>query len=460
MVENLNAFLEILVGHLWGLPMVVLLIGGGIFFSFYLGGIQIFGFKHALDVVRGKFDNPNDPGELTHFKALCAALSGTVGLGNIAGVAVAIKLGGPGATFWMILAGVAGMATKYAEVTLSLKYRKVDEKGVVHGGPMYVLSEGLKEHAPKLYSLVGNSLAYFFAFCCILASIGAANMFQANQVAMSMQKSFGTDPSLVGATLALLTFAVIVGGIKRIGNVAGMLVPVMGITYVVACSVVIFMNLSHLPAVVIEILSDAFTGTAAVGGFTGAALRTVIIQGVRRAVFSCEAGMGSAAIAHSAAKTKEPASEGSVALLEPFIDTVVICTMTALVVNITGVWQGEYTGVAMTQAAFNSVIPGFGVYFIPVAVGLFAFSTMVSWSYYGERATEYLFGQGSIITYKVIFCLCAFLGSIWAIDPILNFSDSCAALMVIPNMLSLFILAKVLKKTTKDYFSKVQNRQL
>ncbi len=435
--------------------MVVLLIGGGIFFTFYLGGIQVYGFKHALDVVRGKFDNKSDPGELSHFKALCAALSGTVGLGNIAGVAVAIKVGGPGATFWMILAGVAGMATKYAEVTLSLKYRKVDDKGIVHGGPMYVLSEGLKEHAPGLYRFFGNSLAQFFSFCCILASLGAANMFQANQVAASIERSFNVDPSIVGAVLALMTGAVIVGGIKRIGTVAGMLVPFMGVSYVLACIVIIGAHFSHLPEVIMQILNDAFSGTAAVGGFAGAALRTVIIQGIRRAVFSCEAGMGSAAIAHSAVKTKEPASEGTVALLEPFIDTVVICTMTALVINVTGVWQGDLTGVAMTQAALDSVIPGFGVYFIPFAVSLFAFSTMISWSYYGERCTEYLFGEGSILLYKVIFCISAYLGAIWAIDPILNFSDSCAALMVIPNMLSLFVLAKVLKGTTKDYFERV-----
>lgn len=434
---------------------MILLVGGGLFFSFYLGGIQIFGFKHALDVVRGKFDNKSDPGELSHFKALCAALSGTVGLGNIAGVAVAIKLGGPGATFWMILAGVAGMATKYAEVTLSLKYRIVDEKGVVHGGPMYVLSSGLKEHAPWLYSFFGDSLARFFSFCCILASLGAANMFQANQVAASIERTFGIDPSIVGALLALMTGVVIVGGIKRIGKVAGMLVPVMGISYVLACLAIIVMHLSHLPEVILQIVNDAFTGTAAVGGFAGVALRTVIIQGIRRAVFSCEAGMGSAAIAHSAVKTKEPVSEGTVALLEPFIDTVIICTMTALVINITGVWQGELTGVAMTQAALDSVFPGFGAYFIPIAVSMFAFSTMISWSYYGERCTEYLFGEGSIMLYKVTFCIFAYLGAVWAIEPILNFSDSCAALMVIPNMLSLFLLAKVLRHATKDYFRRV-----
>ena len=408
----------------------------------------------------GKYDNPDDPGEISHFKALCAALSATVGLGNIAGVAVAIKVGGPGATVWMILAGVVGMASKYTECTLGVMYRRVDEEGVVHGGPMYYISQGLKGRYSFLSDQVVSFLAAMFAVCCIIASLGAANMFQANQVAESLQNSFGIEPLHTGIFLALAVAVVIIGGIKRIGNVAGVLVPVMGLLYISGCLAIIVLNIAELPRIVTEIFSSAFTGTAAVGGFAGAGLRQVLVQGVRRAAFSSEAGMGSAAIAHSAAKTDEPVREGTVALLEPFIDTVVICTMTALVINITGVWTGEETGVKLTQAALDKSIPGLGTWFIPVAVALFAYSSMISWSYYGGRSIDYLVGEKGILPYKVIFCLFAICGSLWSIDPILNFSDSALALMIIPNLFAMLLLAGVVRQATREYFEKLESGKM
>ena len=455
-MQTLDNFLADLAGTLWGLPMVTLLIGTGVYFCIILKGIPLTGFTHAISVVRGKFDKKDDPGEINHFKALCTALSATVGLGNIAGVAVAIKMGGPGATVWMILAGVVGMATKYAECTLAIMYRHVDEKGVVHGGPMHYIKRGLGNGKSLLPDSTANFLAYMFATCCMLACFGGGNMFQANQVASSLNKSFEVPPEFTGFVLAALVGVVVVGGIKRIGSVAGTLVPLMGALYVGSCLLILFINASQIPEAVVDIITAAFTGTAAVGGFAGAAVKEVLKQGVRRAVFSSEAGLGSAAIAHSAAKTDEPVREGVVALLEPFIDTVVICTMTALVINITGVWQGDLEGVQLTQAALDHSVPGLGTYFIPVAVALFAYSTMISWCYYGERSVDFLFGEKAIMPFKIIFCLAVVAGANWKIGPILNFADSAFALMVIPNATALLLMSGTIKQATVDYFSRLK----
>jgi len=448
-MEQLEHFLAKLSEMLWGLPLVCLLVGSGIYYTILLKGIQFRAFKHAIDIVRGKFDNPGDPGEINHFQALCAALSGTVGLGNIAGVAIAIKLGGPGATIWMILTGLVGMATKYGECTLSVMFRKVDAQGVVHGGPMYYIEHGI---GPKF-----KPLSRIFAFCCLLGSLGAAGMFQSNQVAAIFESSFQIPPFQTGIVLAVATGLVIIGGIKRIGYVAGWLVPFMAVAYCLACSFIILFNIQHLPSVIMQMFDGALSGTAAAGGFVGAAFKEVIVFGVRRAAFSNEAGMGSAAIAHSAARTKEPVREGTVALLEPFIDTIVICTMTALVVNITEVWRGETTGVQMTADAFNSVMPGLGTYFIPVAVGLFAYSTLISWSYYGERSIDYLFGEKGILPFKIVFCLATFMGAIWELKPVLNFSDSAFALMAISNIIAILILSPKVKAATDDYYRRLTN---
>lgn len=448
-MEKVNAFLLEVVDYVWGLPMVFLLVGSGILFTVALGGIQIRGFKHALDVILGRFDDPDDPGEISHFVALCTALSATVGLGNIAGVAVAIHAGGPGAVFWMVMTGLVGMATKYTEVTAALMYRHVDERGVTHGGAMHYIERGLgKKWRP---------LAIFFAFAAVCASFGAANMFQTNQVAAIMEETFQIPRLATGLTLAIMTAVVIIGGIRRIGQVTSKLVPLMGGIYVIGAVVVIAVHYDRVPALLWQIVSDAFTGTAAVGGFAGIAVKEVLVQGVRRACFSNEAGLGTSPIAHSAATTNEPAREGVVALLEPLIDTVIICTMTALVILISGAWTQDATGVELTALAFDSAIPGFGSYFVPIAVFLFAYSTLLSWSYYGEQAMDYLFGYKGILFYKILFCILAVMGSIWAVGPVLAFSDIMLGLMVIPNLIAVLLLLPKIRHHTNNYFGRLND---
>jgi alanine or glycine:cation symporter, AGCS family len=448
-MEQINQFLEIAVGYVWGDWLAYTLLGAGLFFTLSLGLIQVKGFSHAFQVVRGKFDNPSDPGEISHFQALTTALSATVGLGNIAGVAVAISMGGPGAVFWMIVTGLLGMATKFSEVTLALKYRFVDERGIVRGGPMYYIERGLgKKWKP---------LAMFFSFACIASSFGAANMFQTNQAASILNASFGIPAWSVGLILSILTGVVIIGGIRRIGKVTSFLVPFMGGIYVLGALIVVVLNYQVVPELLVRIVTDAFTGTAAMGGVAGIAVAEVIRQGVRRACFSNEAGLGSAPIAHAAASTKEPAREGAVALLEPFIDTVLICTMTALVILISGAWVlPDLNGVELTAAAFDHAIPGFGRIFIPIAVFLFAYSTLLSWSYYGERAVDYLFGPKGSIPYKIVFCILAFLGSLLSLAPVLNFSDIMLGLMVVPNLIAVIFLFPKLKEEANGYFKKLK----
>lgn len=448
---DIATFLSTAVGYVWGLPLVIVLVGAGLMFSILLRGIQFRAFFHAIDVVRGKYDNPNDPGEISHFAALCTALSATVGLGNIAGVAVAIHVGGPGATFWMIMTGLVGMATKYSECSLAIMYRHVDDRGVVHGGPMHYIERGLGK--------AWKPLAVFFAIACTISSFGAANMFQTNQVATILNSNFGINPVLTGAVFVVMTAIVIIGGIKRIGQVTSVLVPVMGIIYIVGALVVILANISQVPGVFYQIIHDAFTGTAAAGGATGIAIQQVLVQGVRRACFSNEAGLGSAPIAHSAASTSEPVREGVVALLEPFIDTVVICTMTATVILLSGAWTQDANGVELTALAFDSAIPGFGRFFVPIAVCLFAYSTLLSWSYYGERAVDYLFGEAGILPYKVIFCTLAFVGAVWKLGPVLDFSDIMLGLMVVPNLIGVIFLFPKLKTATTEYFGKLERNE-
>jgi AGCS family alanine or glycine:cation symporter len=451
-MDALNDFLGVLVGFVWGLPLVLLLVGTGLFLTFYLGGagtIQIKGFFHAIQVVLGKYDEHDEEGDISHFQALTTALSATVGLGNIAGVAIAISVGGPGATFWMVVVGLVGMATKFAECTLGTMYRKVDADGTIRGGAMHYIERGLGKN--------WRPLGLFFAFACICSSFGSANMFQTNQVATILEDSFQIPPYVTGLVLMIATAVVIIGGIKRIGKMTAILVPVMGGIYVSAALWVIIGNIGQVPGLISQIFYDAFNGSAAVGGFTGVAVSQVIIQGVRRACFSNEAGLGSAPIAHAAASTKEPVREGVVALLEPFIDTVVICTMTALVILISGAWQDAsgIEGVELTARAFNSAISGFGTYFVPVAVLLFAYSTLISWSYYGEQATEYMLGKKAIVPYRVVFCLFAFLGAIWSITPVLSFSDIMLGLMVVPNLIAVIMMLPRIKEATVSYFDRL-----
>ena len=444
-------------------PLIVLwLVAGAVFFTFYLGFINFRGFKHAIELVRGKYDDPNDPGEISHFRALTTALSGTVGLGNIAGVAVAISVGGPGATFWMILAGLLGMSSKFAECTLGVKYRKQYEDGSISGGPMRYLSKGLAEQG---LAGMGKFMAIFFAICCIGGSIGGGNLFQANQSynmvvhAMGGEGSFFADKGwLFGLIMAVLVGAVIIGGIKEIASVTARLVPIMATIYLMAAVTILAMSYDQIPHAFSLIINGAFSPEGVTGGVIGA-----MIQGFKRAAFSNEAGIGSAAIAHSAVKTHEPVTEGFVSLLEPFIDTVVICTMTALVIIITGVYTNEtgLGGVALTSKAFESGLSWFP-YVLSLAVVLFAFSTLISWSYYGSQAWSYLFGHSLAVdlSFKLIFCVIVVLGCTMDLGPVIDFSDSMIFAMSLANIAGLYILAPVLKKELNYYWHRLKTGQI
>jgi AGCS family alanine or glycine:cation symporter len=444
--------------------IVLWLIAAAVFFTFYLGFMSIRGFKHAIDLVRGRYSNPDDAGEVSHFQALATAVSGTVGLGNIAGVAVAIAVGGPGATFWMALAGFLGMSSKMAECTLGVKFRKENPDGSVSGGPMYYLSRGL---AVQGKAGLGRVLAILFAIFCIGGALGGGNMFQANQATQQIINVTGGEDSafvdlrwLIGLIFAVAVGLVIIGGIKSIARVTEKLVPAMAVVYVTACVVVIFGNIGEVPAAFGEIFQGAFAPPAAVGGVLG-----VLIVGFQRAAFSNEAGIGSAAIAHSAVRTKQPATEGYVALLEPFIDTVVICTMTALTIVISGAWAdpdaAELGGVTLTSRAFESVLPWFPNV-LAVAVVLFAFSTMISWSYYGMKATRYLAGDSVLAEnlFKLVFCIFVVIGASLALGPVIGISDSMIFLMAIPNVLGLYLMAKVIKKEITQYRQKLNDGEI
>jgi AGCS family alanine or glycine:cation symporter len=441
--------------------VVIILLSAAIIFTLYFRFVNIRRFGLALNTVRGKYSNPEDLGEVSHFQALSAALSGTVGLGNIAGVAIAVSLGGPGATLWMILAGLLGMSSKFVECTLGVKYRDVSADGTVFGGPMYYLSKGLRERG---LSGLGKVLAGFFAIMCIGGSFGGGNMFQANQAAAQFNAIMGSQSGYAGfgfgVIMAVLVAIVIIGGIKRIGAVAERIVPFMVGLYVLAALIILALNIHHIPTAFSQIVAGAFTPLGITGGIVG-----VLVQGVRRAAFSNEAGIGSAAIAHSAVRTDYPASEGIVALLEPFIDTVVICTMTALVIVITnfdgGIMmygQAESDGVAATSRAFATVLPWFP-YLLTVAVILFAFSTMLSWSYYGLQAWMFLFGRSKIssFSYKVIFCIFVVIGSSASLGAVVGFSDAMIFAMAIPNLIGLFFLMPVVRNELRSYVAMTKN---
>lgn len=443
MLHNLEELTGHFVGLVWGLPLVITLCLSGIFFTVYFGFPQIRFFKHSIDIISGKFDKPGDKGEISHFQALCAALSATVGLGNIAGVAIAVSLGGPGAVFWLWVAGFIGMATKFTEVILALNYREVSSSGHVHGGPMFTIKNGLSK---RFYPL-----AWAYAFFVILSSFGAGNMFQSNQMAQILSTSLNVPTWISGLIFCILGGTVLIGGIKRIGKVAEKLVPFMVVVYVGGALGIILMNYSNIPDMFFLIFKSAFTGTAAIGGFAGVAFKEVVIMGIRRATFSNEAGMGSAAMAHSAAKST-PAQEGIVALLEPFIDTIVICSITALALISTGAWsQAGIVGSEMTAWAFESVYGVWGRGIVTLTVTLFAFSTIISWSYYGEQGVTFIFGEKYITPYRMIFIVFIFLGAIAQLQLVLNLSDAVYGLLAIPNLIGTFLLLKKAKSLLQEY---------
>lgn len=482
----------------YNIPIVViLLVVGATYFTFYFGFPGIFKFKLAINTVRGKYDeiegnvieksdvnivdgdlpdtikDDGKDGEVSHFQALATAVSGTVGLGNIAGVAVAIAVGGPGATFWMIVCGFIGMSSKFVECTLGVKYRDIGPDGTVYGGPMYYLQKGLKLQNK---AVLGKVLAVIFAVLCVGASFGGGNAFQSNQAAVQISSMLGitggASGTIIGLVLAIVVGVVIIGGIKRIAKITEKVVPFMAIIYIIASLVIIFSNIEFVGEAFSLIISGAFSPQAGLGGVLG-----VLIVGFQRAAFSNEAGAGSAAIAHSAVKTKYPASEGIVALLEPFIDTIVICTMTALVIIFFNMSSGAFEygnsvnssvlinetqqyigGVDLTTMAFDSVLPGFS-YILTVAIILFAFSTMISWSYYGLQSWKYLFGRGkkADIIYKVMFLLFVVIGASATLDAVIKFSDAMILALVFPNMIGLLLLFPKVREELVRYLKAIKS---
>jgi alanine or glycine:cation symporter, AGCS family len=436
-------------------PLIVLwLICGSIFFTVQMGFINIRGLKHALDIVRGKYDDPDDDGEVTHFQALATALSGTVGLGNIAGVAIAVQTGGPGAVLWMTLAGFFGMSSKFTECTLAQKYRRVRPDGSIAGGPMYYISRPLSDMGLRP---LGKGLAVLFAILCIAGSFGGGNMFQANQSYVAIANVIPNIPNwLFGIIVAAVVAVVIIGGITRIASVTDKIVPFMAVVYVAACLWIILSNITQLPSAIATIFIEAFSPQAVGGGIVG-----VMVQGIRRSAFSNEAGVGSAAIAHSAARTDEPLREGIVALLEPLIDTIIICNMTALVIVITGTYRDSSIGdgVILTSRSFATIADWFPSV-LAIAVALFAFSTMISWSYYGEKAWEYLFGNSTILVYKALFVFFTFVGSVVNLGAVVDFSDMMILAMSIPNLIGCYLLSGTIVTELKDYMHRLNSGQM
>jgi AGCS family alanine or glycine:cation symporter len=443
-IEHLTANFAELV---WGVPLVLLLVGSGIFFTIYFGFPQIRFFKHAIDIVFGKYDDPDSKGEISHFQALCSALSATVGLGNIAGVAVAISLGGPGAVFWLWVAGFIGMCTKFTEVTLALLYRDVTDKGTVHGGPMFVIKNALSKNF--------YPVAWIYALFVVLSSFGAGNMFQSNQMAAVLKTSANIPEWASGLVFCVGAFLILVGGIKRIGQVTEKMVPAMVGLYLFGAIWILIARYEMIPMMFSQIFDGAFSGTAAIGGFAGAAFKDVIIMGIRRATFSNEAGMGSAAMAHSAAKST-PVQEGIVALLEPFVDTIVVCSITAIALLLTGAWsaEGVTAGSEMTAYAFESVMGPAGRWIVTLTVTLFAFSTLISWSYYGEQGVTFLVGEKFIPTYRYIFIVFIFIGAVAKLNIVLNVSDAVYGLLALPNILACYLLLPKVKHALDEYKAK------
>ncbi len=443
--------------------VVAWLVVGAVFCTIYFGLINFRGFVQALRLVRGDYSNPNDQGEVSHFQALATALSGTVGVGNIGAVPVLIILGGPGAVFWMIIAGLLGMSSKFCECTLGVKYRNENPDGSVSGGPMYTLKKGLAELGkPRL----GRILAIFFSITVVLGCLGAGNMFQANQAYVQFVNITGGADSflagkgwLFGLVFAVVVAIVIIGGIKSIAKVTEKVVPLMAILYLIGALIVLAVNFDRIPAAIGAIFANAFTPGGVTGGFIG-----VLILGFQRAAFSNEAGIGSAAIAHSAVRTKEPVTEGLVSLLEPFIDTVVICTITALVILTTVYGDpsvAHLTGVGLTSEAMMRTVSWFPTP-LSIAVVLFAFSTMISWSYYGLKGWTYCFGESKAadISFKMIFCLFVIIGCSIPLTSVLDFSDAMIFAMAIPNILGIYFLAPIVKKEMNSYFARVKSGEI
>ena len=435
-------------GFVWGPVMLTLLLGTGIFLTIGLKGMTIshipYAFKQLFKGRQGSGD-----GEISPFNALMTSLSSTIGMGNIAGVATAIGLGGPGALFWMWCAAFVGMATKYAEAVLAVNYRETDEAGRKVGGPMYYIKNGLGDK----WKWLGGAFALFGS----LAGFGLANTVQSNAVSQVLETNFNVPTVISGIVMAVLVGGVLLGGIKRIASVAGKLVPFMATLYMTATFIILVMNAPAIPAAIILVVDSAFNGAAATGGFAGATLMLALRMGIARGIFSNEAGLGSAPIAHAAAETNSPVRQGTIAMLGTFIDTLVICTMTGLVLIVTGVWSGEPQGAAMTLAAFSGALP-YGDIILSLCVALFAFTTMLGWSYYGERCAEFLLGTRVITPFRVLWVIGIFVGTQMSLELVWKMTDALNGLMAIPNLIALLLLSPIVFKLTREYFEK-ENRE-
>jgi alanine or glycine:cation symporter, AGCS family len=446
--------IEALIGKLgalvWGPPMLIFLVGTGFYLTVALRGLQFrqLGYSLWLALVKRKEDT-EEPGDISHFQALMTALSATVGTGNIAGVATAIAAGGPGALFWMWVTGLVGMATKYGEAVLAVKYRIKDEKGDMCGGPMYYISKGLG------WKWLGTLFAVFAA----VAAFGIGNMVQSNSVADAVEATFHIPFAVTGLALMIFTALVVLGGIKSIGRVTGVVVPVMILFYIAGALLIIVLNIAAVPAAFALIFKSAFTPSAAAGGFAGATVMLAIRMGVSRGVFSNESGLGSAPIAAAAAQTRHPVPQALVSMTQTFIDTIIVCTMTGLVLIMTGAWESGKTGAELTTFAFQSGMAG-GKYIVAVGLVLFAYSTILGWCYYGEKSVEYLFGEIAVKPYRYLFVLFVGVGAVAKLDFVWSLSDTFNGLMAVPNLIGLLALSPVIVATTREYFKPSEGVQV
>ena len=443
-MEALTAFLKTLSGFIWGPIMLALLLGVGVYLTI---GLRLMPWRKVGYSFKLLFSGHADKtqGDISPFQALMTALSATIGTGNIAGVATAIFLGGPGAIFWMWITALFGMATKYGEALLAVKYREVDSRGRRQGGPMYYIKNGLGDN--------WKWLGFLFALFGTIAAFGIGNMVQSNSVADALHSNFNIDPMITGIVLAILVGLVIIGGVTRIGEVAGKLVPVMAIAYIAGSLIVIFANFGEVGNAFSLIFSSAFSGTAATGGFAGAAVMAAIRFGVARGIFSNEAGLGSAPIAHAAAQTNDPVRQGMIAMLGTFIDTIIICTMTALVILLTGAWTSGETGAALSTLAYGQGITG-GNYIVTIGLVIFAFTTLIGWSYYGERCAEFIFGTAIIVPYRIVWVVAVMTGALIKLNFVWLLADVMNGFMAIPNLIALAVLSPVIFKVTKEYLNK------
>lgn len=451
LVEALNQFFNWLNGIVWGVPMIVLIIGTGLYLQLRLGFMPIrkvaYGFRMIL---KSRRPGRAAEGEITPYAALMTALSATIGTGNIAGVATAIAVGGPGALFWMWVTAFVGMATKYAEVVVAVKYREVDDKGEHAGGPMFAIKNGLGKH----WQWLGTAFAIFGG----LAGFGIGNMVQANGIASAVENAFGIETWISGIVMTVLTGAVILGGIKRIGAVAEKVVPFMAIFYLVCVAAVLVVFAGNIPQAIATIFTQAFSPTAATGGFLGSTVLMAIRMGVARGIFSNEAGLGTAGIAQAAGSTANPVFSGVIGMMGTFIDTIIVCTLTGLAIMVSGVWASGETGAVLSSAAFEAALPGYGNYLVTISLALFAFTTILGWAYYAEKCWEYLIGTVSAIPFRMVWTVAVFFGATLSLDFAWLVADTLNALMAIPNLISLLLLSPVIAQLTRDYFAEERAR--